>query len=122
MDFKTAKISFFFAVIFLVAKPFLGFTMFSRVHPPANENIFVKSFTKRLQEYSENSHDNIKQVQKKLADPFTGFVLLFSFLLAMLFPMAFGLVNDLTNRRLKSLRLSSPLREQAYLLNATLLI
>ena len=82
----SAKIFFCIAALLFVAKPFLGFTMFSRMHPPATQNIFVKSFTKRKLEYSENSSFNMNAVQKKLADPVKQVFILFSCLLGILFP------------------------------------
>lgn len=122
MDFKIAKIYFCFAVLFLVAKPFLGFTMFNNLHSTVDSNIFVKSFTKRTLEFSENSDLSVRAIQKKLAEPVSDFLLRFSFLLALLFPLLFGALNGATNRILQAIQLRLSPREHTYLLNSTLLI
>ena len=93
---KTAKLYFFFAVLVFVAKPFLGFSMFSRVNPPGTENIFVKAFTKRKQEYVEDSNFDVNVIQDKLADPVRQLFLRFSHFLNILFPVVFGFSGSLT--------------------------
>ena len=118
---SSAKIFLSLAVLLFVAKPFLGFTMFSRLHPPAEENIFVKSFTKRKLEDSENSIFNTSAIQKKLADPVDQFILRFSFLLSIIFPAIFAAVN-ISNRFLNELRLSLSPPGHTYLLNGKLII
>lgn len=121
-DLKSAKIFFFLAVLLFVAKPFLGFTAFSSPTHPTAESIFVKSFTKRKIEHSENSNFNIIAIQKKLAEPVKHFLLSFSFLLTLIFPVVFGMKINITNRFLRNLQLSSLQREHTYLLNAKLII
>jgi hypothetical protein len=118
----SAKIFFCLAVLLFVAKPFLGFTMFSRLHPPAIENIFVKAFTKRKLEDSENSKFNAAAIQKKLADPVEQFILRFSFLLSIIFPAAFLAGLNINNRFLRRLQLSLSQNEPAWLLNGKLII
>jgi len=120
-SFKSAKIFFFFAVMLLVAKPFLGFSMFSRLHPPAEENIFVKAFNKRKQEYAEDSNYDVIAIQKKLADPARHFLLHFSVLLNILFPF-FSIVADISNRFFKDLQLNLLPRKRTYLFNSKLII
>jgi hypothetical protein len=120
-NFKSAKIYFCFAVLLMVAKPFLGFTMISRMHPPIKGNIFVKSFTKRKLEYSENSSFNMDTVQKKLADPVKQVIILFSCLLGILFPVLLAGKN-ITDRFLNEIQLSLSHRRDTYLLNCNLLI
>jgi hypothetical protein len=119
---KSAKIYFYFAVLLLVAKPFLGFTMFSRIHPPADQNIFIKAFTKRKQEYAEDSTFDMNAVQKKLADPVKQVFLLFSFFLTILFPWLLAAGKNITDRFLNEIQLSLAPPEHSYLLNGTLLI
>ena len=119
---KTAKIFFCLAVTLLVAKPFLGFTAFGGSHPPRAENIFVKAFTKRKQEYTEDSSFDVIAIQKKLANPFKQLFLRFSYFLNILFPR---LLNDgqiINSRFLRSLKtnLSSPVH--IFLLNSKLII
>ena len=87
---KTAKVYFSLAVLLLVAKPFLGFSFFSRLHPPTGGNIFVKAFTKRKQEYTKDSEYDILSIQKKISNPDIGIFLRFSFLLSILFPLIFS--------------------------------
>src|ERR1035438_3224781 len=118
----SAKIFFCLAVLLFVAKPFLGFTMFSRVHPPAADNIFVKAFTKRKLEDPENSSFSSGAIQKKLAEPVNEFILRFSFLLCIIFPLAFAAGADITNSFLRASQLRLYLRGHTYLLNSKLII
>lgn len=120
--FKLVKIYFCFAVLLFVAKPFLGFSMFSRIHPPADQSIFIKSFTKRKQEYAEDSSFDMDALQKKLADPVKEVFLRFSFLLSILFPVLSGACKNITDRFLNELQLSLSPREHSYLLNGKLII
>jgi len=118
----SAKIFFCLAVLLFVAKPFLGFTMFSRAHPPAVDNIFVKAFTKRKIEDPESSNFSASAIQKKLAEPVKDFVLRFSFLLCIIFPLAFAAGADITDLFLRRIKLSLYPRGPAYLLNSKLII
>ncbi|MDB5016480.1 MAG: hypothetical protein JWQ84_1312 [Mucilaginibacter sp.] len=120
--FKPAKIYFCFAVMLLVAKPFLGFTMFSRIHPPLGKNILVKAFTKRTLEYSENSRFNMSAVQKKLAEPGTQLFLRFSFFLGILFPILFNIQAGISARFLRRLQLNLHPDRGTWLINSALLI
>ena len=121
--FKSAKIYFCFAVLLLVVKPFLGFSMFSRSHPPASQNIFVKVFNKRLLEYSEDSRFNVIAVQKKLADPAVGqLIFRFSFLLSILFPLLFNICTGITNGFLRRMQLTLYSGRPTWLLNNTVII
>ncbi len=119
---KSAKMYLCFAVFLFVAKPFLGFAIFSRTHPPAIENIFVKAFSKRKIEYSEDSNFNMGAIQKKLADPLGLFFLRFSFLLSILFPAIFAIGTNINNRFLHDIQLNLALSGRSYLLNGKLLI
>jgi len=120
--YKTAKIYFCFAVLLLVAKPFLGFGMFSRNHPPADENIFVKAFNKRKQEYSEDSNNDFNTLLKKLAEPAKVFFLRFLYFLNILFPAVFAAGISITTGLLNNIRSALSCDEQTWLLNSTLLI
>ncbi len=121
-QYKLAKIYFFCAVLLCVAKPFLGFSMFSRVHPPAAESIFVKAFTKRKQEYVKNSSFDIETIAKQLANPVNQLFLLFSCLLSILFPLISSADTGISNRLLYSLKLSASSFRPAWLLNDQLII
>jgi hypothetical protein len=118
----SAKIFFCLAVLLFVAKPFLGFTMFTRLHPPGIENIFVKAFTKRKLEDSENNKFNAAAIKKKLADPVQLFILRFSFLLAIIFPATFLAGLNVNSRFLRRLQLSLSATQPAWLLNGKLII
>jgi hypothetical protein len=118
----SAKIFFGLAVLLFVAKPFLGFTMFSRLHPPAIESIFVKAFTKRKLEDSENNKFSAAAIQKKLADPVKQYILRFSFLLSIVFPVIFLAGLNINNRFLRRLQLNVSATQPAWLLNGKLII
>ena len=120
--FKSAKIFLCLAVLLFVAKPFIGFSMFNRAHPPAAESILVKAFTKRKLEDSENSNFNIKAIQKKLAEPVQYFILLFSLLLSIIFPVVLASGASITNRFLRRIKLSLYPCAHTYLLNGKLTI
>jgi hypothetical protein len=120
--FTSAKIFFCLAVLLFVAKPFLGFTMFSRVHPPAVDNIFVKAFTKRKLEDPENSNLSASAIQKKLAEPVQAFILRFSFLLCIIFPVVYAAGLNINKRFLRRLQLSLSPTQPAWLLNGKLII
>jgi hypothetical protein len=92
---NSAKIFLSISILLFVAKPFLGFSMFSRLHPPPQESIFVKAFSKRKVEFDENSSLGVSSIQKKLAEPPPVFVL-FGCLLSLLFPVAFSERSQLT--------------------------
>src|ERR1035437_2820589 len=117
----SAKIFFCLAVLLFVAKPFLGFSMFNHRHPPAVENILVKAFTKRKPEDPEHSITKTEAVQKKLAEQAKVFILRFSFLLGIIFPLAFASLANSTPRFLRGLQLSLPPQRDTWLLNGKLI-
>lgn len=87
----------FLAVFMLAAKPFIGFDaikQISRSKVPAG--VVVKAFTKRKQEYVENSVYDISAIQKQLADPLLALTVLFSVLLNTLFPSIFRKARQVT--------------------------
>ncbi|SHM09007.1 hypothetical protein [Mucilaginibacter sp. OK098] len=119
--FKSVIISFCFAVIMLVAKPFIGFNASSQVKHLTHLSICVKAFTKRKQEFVENGSFDVLSIQKKLADPAKQFFLLFSFLLGIILPFVFA-ADNISNRFLRKLQLSLSPRQHTYLLNSALII
>jgi hypothetical protein len=121
-QFKIVKILFFLAVLFFVAKPFLGFCMFTRLNPPSEVSIFVKAFTKRKQEYVKDSKFDIQTVQQKLADPANQLLLGFAFLLSILFPLISLDRISISNRYLRRLNLSLSPSPDTWLLNSQFLI
>jgi len=118
----SAKIFFCLAVMLFVAKPFLGFSMVSLLHPPVVETIFVKAFTKRKLEHNEDSKFDMGAIQKKLAEPLTVQLLLFSFLLSIIFPVALASGINISNRFLNDIQLSLVPDGRTYLLNGKLII
>ena len=121
-QFKIVKILFFLAVLFFVAKPFLGFCMFTRLNPPSEASIFVKAFTKRKQEYVKDSKFDIQTIQKKLADPVSQLWLGFTFLLSLLFPFIALDRIRLTNSFLRKVNCCLSPPNDPWLLHGQLLI
>lgn len=96
----------FLAVFMLAAKPFVGFHAVKRMQQGKTARIFVKAFTKRKQEYVEDSAYNVLTVQKRLADPLLPLTVLFSFLLSTLFPSLFKRLQQITTGFLSAICLS----------------
>lgn len=119
---KTAKIIFYFTVFVLIAKPFLGFNVFNRLNPPDESNILIKVFSKRKQEFNEDSPSNIIAVQRRLAEPITHLFLRFTFFLGILFPAFFKNKNEISNRFLRGLQFNLLPVQHTYLLTGKLLI
>jgi hypothetical protein len=119
---KSAKLYLFLAVLLFVAKPFLGFGMFNRAHPPAEDNIFIKVFSKRKLEFSEDSVFSITDVEKKLANPPLQVLLRFSVLLSILFPAVIIAAAEATSHILKAIRLGLLPRGDTWLFNSKLII
>jgi hypothetical protein len=120
--FTTAKLYLLFAVLLCVAKPFLGFSMFNRVNPPAENNIFIKVFSKRKQEDAEDSSFDGIAMRNKLIDPGKRFFLRFCSLLSILFPAIFNPGVNITNRFLRRMQLGLVPIAPGYLLNCNLII
>ncbi len=118
---KAARNFFCIAALLIVAKPFLGFTIFSRLHPPSESNIFIKVFNKRKLEYAEDSIYDQNVILKNLSHPDLNLFFRFSYFLSILFPLAFGLVRQVSQALLNKHRNSFPFAP-SYLLNSTLLI
>lgn len=119
---KTAQIFFCLAVLLFIAKPFLGFSMFTRVHPPAAENIFIKAFNKRKLEYRAGGSYDISAIQKRLADPVNPLFLPLFFLLGLLFPLIFAPATNITGGLLRRIKLNLSPTKHTYLLNGKLII
>jgi len=119
---RSAKIFFIVAVLLFIAKPFLGFSMFGKMHPPAEDNIFVKVFSKRKVDLDEDNKFSLSAIQKNLAEPLQYFFLRFSFLLCVLFPAIFAAGANINNRFLRDIQLSLTRNGDAYLFHGALLI
>lgn len=119
---KIAKIIFCFTVFLLIAKPFWGFSVFNRLNPPEESNILIKVFSKRKQEFSEGNESDITVIQKKLANPVTNLLLLFSHFLSILFPAFFKKKNEISASSLHQLLLRLLPLQHPNLLGGKLLI
>ncbi|WP_419788946.1 hypothetical protein [Mucilaginibacter sp. FT3.2] len=122
MLLQKIKYFLFLAVIMLTAKPFIGFSAHEHMQATTTRSIVVKAFTKRKQEYAEDSEFNMATVQQQLAEPVTTLLLLFSFLLDQFFPSVFAAVKNAANGILLAIRLSLFPAQPRYLLSGTLLI
>jgi len=112
----------FLAVLALTAKPFIGFSFSGRVQSETDTNIFVKAFTKRKQEYVEDSEYDIKTVQQRLSNPVMALLLLFTFFLDKYFRAIFKSAAYLTTGFLTDIRRSQSLPLHRYLLVRKLII
>ena len=112
----------FLAVFMLAVKPFVGFNAFKGIEQGKTPRLFVKSFTKRKQEYIEDSDLDMSTVQKRFADPFVGLTLLFSFLLNTLFPSIFRKPQSVIAGILVNNHLSLFPPQPRYLLSGKLII
>ena len=119
---QSAKIYLFLAALLFVAKPFLGFEMFSKLHPPAEESIFIKSFSRSRPEYSEDNNFNLFEVQKKALPLLPPLFLGIAFLLSILFPVVFIAGININQRFLRGIRLTICLPADTWLLHGSLLI
>jgi hypothetical protein len=112
----------FFAVFMLAAKPFVGFNAAKLFSSGKVPGIIVKAFTKRKQEYVDDSAFDILAVQKRLADPYLALTVLFSFLLNTLFPLIFRKYKRVTTAFLSDIHLSLFPPRDRYLLSGKLII
>src|SRR5471030_763087 len=100
---QTAKIVFCIAALIFAAKPFIGFGVTGYLRSsPVKTNILVKIFSKRK---IEDVHSSMNAIQKQLANPLPNLFLRFTFLLAILFPLAFKFNDEINNRFLTQLQL-----------------
>lgn len=118
---KSALIFFSFAVLMFVAKPFIGFRVFKELNHIKHISICVKAFTKRKQEYVEESSLDIQTVLKKLKKPLDFTLLSFSVLLGIVMPLV-SRAQNLSNRLLRQLQCSLSPSCPSYLLHGNLII
>lgn len=118
------KLVLFLATLMFVAKPFVGFVVFNRQHPPVKVNIFLlqKSFSKRIIQYRDGSLTLMTAMQKKLAHPVVSLRLRFSFLLLLLYPLFFRIRKDLAYHHIRLLNLNKTLSHPIYLLNRQIIV
>jgi hypothetical protein len=115
------KLFLFFAVLLFAAKPFIGFSAYRHM-PLASKSIIVKAFTKRKQEYIEDGEFDTHSIIKRLADPLNELVLLFSSLLAVIFPLVLSIGKNITTRTLADIQFGLFPPQQLYLLSGKLTI
>jgi len=121
---STLKIHYFlfFAVFMLAAKPFVGFNAVKLFAKGKTPGIIAKAFTKRKQEYVEDSTFDVSAIQKRLTNPLLALTVLFSFLLNSLFPSIFRKARAITASILSDIHLSLFPPLHRYLLSGKLII
>lgn len=122
---QSLKSKFFlcFAILTFAAKPFIGFGLYNIIIADNGPvTILVKSFSKRKQEFVNDSDFDIKAVQQRLADPVAFAFLLFSFFLNELFPFVLGRIKLLTGKILSDIQLRLFPPNHLYLLTGKLSI
>jgi hypothetical protein len=113
----------FLAVFMLAAKPFIGFDLIKQIARGNNSSsVIVKSFTKRKQEYVEDSNFDISTIYKRLATPLLALTILFSALLNIFFPSIFRKARQVTAGFLSDIHLSLFPPLHRYLLSGKLII
>jgi hypothetical protein len=106
----------FLAVLALTAKPFIGFSFCDHMQNETDTNIFAKAFTKRKQEYVEDSEYDVIAIQQRLSNPVMALLLLFTFFLDKYFRAIFKSAAYLTTGFLTDIRRSQSLPLHRYLL------
>jgi hypothetical protein len=100
MRLKIAKIFFFVGALCFVARPFFGFSIFSKYYRPVEKSILLKIFSKRKLEMSEDCSYSFSAVEKKLPNPGVDFFPGFDCFQGNLFFCAFR-VATINNRALR---------------------
>lgn len=111
----------FLGVLMLAAKPFVGFSIIDRIKSESEENILVKSFTKRKQEFVDGSEFDILSIQQRLNKPATNLLLLFWGFLSTFFPPV-GKVKAISSQLLSAINMALSWPRQRYLLQGRLII
>lgn len=121
---NTVKFFLFIAVCMFAAKPFLGFKVITGSHPHRHTHvsIVVKAFSKRKQEFNEDSEFNIYGIQKRLADPALPSLLLFAAALAFILPVILNAGKNITSGFLSRIKLHLYQPQARYLLAGQLII
>lgn len=114
------------AAIMFLCKPFVGFSLryqhYFRQQQHCTSNILVKSFTKRILEYSERSEFNILNITKKLADPALPFIILLAFSLNLFLPRLFAAAKTTTYSALAAIAYALYSPRPIYILSRKLTI
>jgi hypothetical protein len=118
---KTAKWLFAIGVLLFVAKPFIGFSL-DLNSSMSEASILVKSFTKRKHDYVDNSTQDAKTIQKRLANPVNQLFLLFSCLFSIISAITFDTTFNVTARFLQKIKRNLFPSPEAWLLDGQLII
>jgi GTP:adenosylcobinamide-phosphate guanylyltransferase len=100
----------------------VGFHLVKNLKEGKPIGICIKAFTKRKQEYVEDSSFDVLTIQKRLANPLLVLTVLFSFLLNALFPSLFKKVREVTTGMLAAIYLGLFPPTHKYLLSGKLVI
>ncbi|HZY38872.1 MAG TPA: hypothetical protein VFE53_19565 [Mucilaginibacter sp.] len=101
---KIAKIMFITGALCFVARPFLGFVIFDKLHHPAEDSILIKIFSKRKPELTEDSSFSLSAIGKKLANPDLNIYSRFNRFLDVLFPAVFPAGVHINARLLREMQ------------------
>ena len=118
---RTARWLFAIGVLFFVAKPFIGYSI-GPLNSLPEGSILVKSFTKRKHDYVENSAQDAKNIQKRLADPVNQLFLLFSGFLGIIAALTFDTVSSIITAFLQKIKRNLFSSPEAWLLDGQLII
>ena len=106
----------FIAVVMFTAKPFIGFSVCSHLQTIRNENIIVKAFTRRKQEYVQNGEFDVVAVQLRLKTPPQLVSVLYIDILNILYPVIFAVGKFCSKNFLAALDWISLRSKQHFLL------
>jgi len=117
------RLFFSLAALLFVAKPFVGFGVFSRQSQPRQvHSILVKSFSKRKPESLEEADANVEFIHKLLSNPLLVIQSAISFLLLTIFPAVFKSSLRIAGEILSHLGYTLLPPGPAYLLTGKLII
>jgi hypothetical protein len=117
------RLVFLLAALLFVAKPFFGFGVLGQQPRPHQQHtILAKSFTKRKPESLEEADANAEIIHQQLINPFATILSGISFLLLILFPVAFKSSHNITGKIIADIRYALLPTEHTYLLTGKLII
>lgn len=120
---QTYKLILAIAAILFIAKPFVGFGVYSLLHTSPHEtNLFVKVFTKRKPEFMEEVVAKSVVFQSLLRDKANEFAFTFNALLACLYSLFTVLSINAFNRFLRRQQYIRASADPIYLLTRQLTI
>jgi len=111
-----------FALISIIVKSFVGFGVYAHIRRCNKPTILVKVFSKRKQEFVDDSDYDIVAVQKRLHDPTIPSLVLFSFLLTGLLSALKFFEQTVTTGVLATIRLNLSPQPRRYLVTRKFII